>query len=399
MASATLRATSKQRATSLLRATNKQRARPNTARDQQTAREEARRRASILRRNYYFFVFPRRPCPTSLLPRSSLSGSLCCEVLVLCFYSMDNSTIEKFICEMSKREPLWNRQNVRYHDRNLHDKLWREITTTLSISTYSAKGKWKNLRDNYRRELKKIQTPRSGDAGASVYENTSSWRFFKMMEFLKDQMMPGTTVSNLKLADKTVSNLKLADKTVSNLELPAKTVSNLELPAKTVSNLELPAKTVSNLELPAKTVSNLELPAKTFSNLELPAKTVSILELSAKTVSILQLPAKMVSNLEFKQSAEGASGDVTLDALCETATCPEPQPKKMKMSNELKKQLISIEKFEVSNAFKDNADEELDFFKSLIPYIKNLNPIKKLMVRQDIQTVVLKALHENKKNS
>ncbi|MEE6463597.1 hypothetical protein FKM82_005967 [Ascaphus truei] len=55
---------------------------------------------------------------------------------------------------------------------------------------------WKNLCDSYRRELKKIKVPRSGDAGSTAEEHTSSWPHFQTIEFLKVQMAPVATVSN-----------------------------------------------------------------------------------------------------------------------------------------------------------------------------------------------------------
>ncbi|MEE6511849.1 hypothetical protein FKM82_018682 [Ascaphus truei] len=58
------------------------------------------------------------------------------------------------------------------------------------------KTKWKNLRDAFRRELKKVNGPRSGDAGPSS-EVTSTWPFYTRMLFLQDQMMPARTSSNL----------------------------------------------------------------------------------------------------------------------------------------------------------------------------------------------------------
>ncbi|MEE6526315.1 hypothetical protein FKM82_026901 [Ascaphus truei] len=147
-----------------------------------------------------------------------------------------------------------------------------------------------------------MKPPRSGDAGPSAQESASSWPFFKMMAFLKEQMVP----------------------------------------------------------------------------------------------------AKTVSNAEAEGSAEAAAGDVALaeDSLRETAASPEPPAKRSKTSDELK-QLISLEekKLEVmSHVFKDPVDEELKFFKSLIPYIKQLGQLPKLMVRQEIQAVVLRAVQRNRQN-
>ncbi|MEE6521006.1 hypothetical protein FKM82_018983 [Ascaphus truei] len=59
------------------------------------------------------------------------------------------------------------------------------------------KGKWKNLRDSFRREIRKLPPIRSGDAGPSSKDTHSNWPFFKNMMFLQDQMKPAITESNL----------------------------------------------------------------------------------------------------------------------------------------------------------------------------------------------------------
>lgn len=56
------------------------------------------------------------------------------------------------------------------------------------------KKKWKNTKDNYRKELKKIPQTRSGDP-ASNYE--SHWKYFNQMAFMKDQIQPTRNESNI----------------------------------------------------------------------------------------------------------------------------------------------------------------------------------------------------------
>jgi hypothetical protein len=58
----------------------------------------------------------------------------------------------------------------------------------------AAKKKWKGLRDNFRRELKKVDKPRSGD-GAPPH--TPRWIHYKSLEFLRDVMEHGKTSGNI----------------------------------------------------------------------------------------------------------------------------------------------------------------------------------------------------------
>ncbi|MEE6507696.1 hypothetical protein FKM82_029359 [Ascaphus truei] len=115
-------------------------------------------------------------------------------------------------------------------------------------------------------------------------------------------------------------------------------------------------------------------------------------------------PAQTVPNLELDESTEDTSRDVTLDAdtFCDTTTSPEPQPPKMKASGEFKRNWISLQEKHLerlTNVFKDNvrednADEDLEFFKSLLPYMKRLELVKKMKLRHEIQAAVLKAVQE-----
>lgn len=56
------------------------------------------------------------------------------------------------------------------------------------------KSKWKNIKDHYRKELKKIPPTRSGDAATAC---VSTWKHFRQMYFMKDQIQPSRSESNI----------------------------------------------------------------------------------------------------------------------------------------------------------------------------------------------------------
>ncbi|XP_075440404.1 uncharacterized protein LOC142485084 [Ascaphus truei] len=227
------------------------------------------------------------------------------------FNVLISSSIEQLISEIYKRDPLWNQKVNTYHDRFLTKKLWSEIGEIMSCGTDILKTKWKNLRDSFRRELNKIIHPRSGDAAASVHEYTSSWPYFSMMLFLKEQMTPAQTVCNL-------------------------------------DN--------SNTELPGTSTDN--------------------------TLDV---------------SVEDTSFSVT------PPSPSEPPTKKRKPNNDYKKKLIAIEENKLvilANALHDSPPpvedcEDLSFLKSLLPQFKRFDPIKKIIVRNQMNMVMLNAMQDN----
>lgn len=56
------------------------------------------------------------------------------------------------------------------------------------------KKKWKHLKDQYRKELKKKPDSRSG---AEANDWLSSWKYFQSMEFMRHEVMPAPSSGNL----------------------------------------------------------------------------------------------------------------------------------------------------------------------------------------------------------
>lgn len=55
-------------------------------------------------------------------------------------------------------------------------------------------------KDTYRRELRKIPNPRSG-AGADDDPATSTWPYYEILNFLKDEVIPERNTGNLQNED------------------------------------------------------------------------------------------------------------------------------------------------------------------------------------------------------
>ncbi|XP_014271324.1 uncharacterized protein [Halyomorpha halys] len=61
----------------------------------------------------------------------------------------------------------------------------------------TAKSRWKNLRDNFRRELRRSSI---GFHGTAAEEYNSSWRYFNSMFFVKDQLRQNNIISPLAMS-------------------------------------------------------------------------------------------------------------------------------------------------------------------------------------------------------
>ncbi|XP_050307385.1 transcription factor Adf-1-like [Anthonomus grandis grandis] len=93
------------------------------------------------------------------------------------------------------RRALWNASHPDHRNRYVLDELWSQVATECGITVKVAQTKWKNLRDYFRRELKKLPIPRSGDPGDIAIK--SHWPYLKSLLFLKDQFRPRQATGNL----------------------------------------------------------------------------------------------------------------------------------------------------------------------------------------------------------
>jgi Alcohol dehydrogenase transcription factor Myb/SANT-like len=116
--------------------------------------------------------------------------------------------IKGLIEEVRKRPVLWDPKHKYYHHRNILATEWTNISLTLGIQSEEkkmqsnifhfqpqffffvlfllrqtesvCKTKWKGLRDNYRKEMKKCLRRKKLDKNSS-----STWVHFQALSFLK----------------------------------------------------------------------------------------------------------------------------------------------------------------------------------------------------------------------
>lgn len=72
------------------------------------------------------------------------------------------------------------------------------LKTILSYCIFvgvAVRGKWRNLRDTFRREFAKTQSSRSGDAGGS--SKKVQWAYFELMLFIKDTLSARPSTANI----------------------------------------------------------------------------------------------------------------------------------------------------------------------------------------------------------
>ncbi|XP_076253888.1 uncharacterized protein LOC143192416 [Rhynchophorus ferrugineus] len=91
--------------------------------------------------------------------------------------------VDKLIACVQSRNALWDQRSKEYHDRLLIKKLWVEVGQEMSTTVEAVKTKWRTMRDNFRKELIKMQ----GRSGTDVAKKPK-WIYFETMSFLADTL-------------------------------------------------------------------------------------------------------------------------------------------------------------------------------------------------------------------
>ncbi|XP_021707919.1 uncharacterized protein LOC110678812 [Aedes aegypti] len=232
---------------------------------------------------------------------------------------------ENLFALVFERKALWDKTAKEYRNRILVDRLWRQVSTELGgvATTDDVKKKWKNLRNSFGKELKKIPEGRSGDAGPLNCETYTTWPFLTQMMFLKDQMRSRKSGGNLGSVS-TAQEEDLDDS--ADLHQTVRTVASDD--HNDVSNRD-----VFEIDSVAEVVAN--------------------------------------SRARFPCVKRGAQQQLI-----------EIETRKLRLLEQKANKLDTKED-----------DEDVAFFKSLIPHVRKIKAEQKLRFRTDIQNVVLQYVY------
>ncbi|XP_029662784.1 bromodomain-containing protein DDB_G0270170-like [Formica exsecta] len=146
---------------------------------------------------------------------------------------------EKLIEYVRDYEKFYNLAHSQYLNGNYKDKKWAEIAKKLEQPVAACKARWNNIRDNFRKSLKKRIT-KSGQAAVKF----KKYKYEDQLSFLVPFMKEIETKSNLNKAEKILDNENDEDQyndddNDDSEEEPVKNVENLNqnIDDVTISNL------------------------------------------------------------------------------------------------------------------------------------------------------------------
>ncbi|RZF41082.1 hypothetical protein LSTR_LSTR002714 [Laodelphax striatellus] len=236
--------------------------------------------------------------------------------------------VHNLIRQVFMRPALWDKTNKYHHNRFVLGKLWNEIAQELNTKQNAVQSKWKVLRDKFRSTLASIPEPESGDAKDSV-DYMGEWKYFKSLLFLKDQFTPRQSSGNFGVTTP-VSFLQDSDDEDNEIE--------------------------ADLGKSSELLTNG--PSTYFSS-----KNAS--ESGQKSPCKESVKSERPHSVIHQRKHKEIIADKLLDV----------EKEKLDYSKN-KKQKI-----------QDDDDEDLNFFKSLLPHIKKLQPLAKLQYRMKVMEV------------
>nr|CAH7752321.1 unnamed protein product [Callosobruchus chinensis] len=89
---------------------------------------------------------------------------------------------------------IWDKRHKQHHNRHALERQWKKIAEKIRVTETEARKCWKNLRQEYGKQIKKMQGRSGDEAGEKI---VSQWPYFEKLHFLRDQFIPRESSTNL----------------------------------------------------------------------------------------------------------------------------------------------------------------------------------------------------------
>ncbi|XP_053965716.1 uncharacterized protein LOC128868025 [Anastrepha ludens] len=323
--------------------------------------------------------------------------------------------MELFINEVRKRELLWNKKKVllRHVERQIAaEKLWEEVADACGISKSTAKCKWRSLRDQFIKELKKVPVYTSGGSYYIEEREKPKWVHFNNLIFLLNTHTPSKQVIDIRSESiidiRSNDSASSSDDIKSSTEDIAPTIPPL-VSVDTTPKYTIPKDTILIDTIPIVTTPKDTIPTdNTFKSIRkiytldevnepnlcvaqwVEESDVSVYDESKRQVEGFTPPMVVIKPQPLDPTLAGvkrpypSEEDNDLDALHMADELHKCQPKRSHESNN-KQDCKGL-----PNTVEEN--ENLLFFRSLLPFMSKLDPMQQLRVRMRCQEIMFEEL-------
>lgn len=150
------------------------------------------------------------------------------------------------------------------------------------------KRKWKNIRDTYLKEKKKVKKSRSGDSQDNAEVYTGKWVYYHLLHFLKDTTTPRTTEGNVSKENETqlqMSDLSDSEEVNSFSSSFIDIEDNIQSPENPVSVTQSECFTIPS----TSNLSHVNISTSISNDSDTSSKTSSIKRKKSKKIKVLKV--------------------------------------------------------------------------------------------------------------
>ncbi|KAG8287854.1 hypothetical protein J6590_028736 [Homalodisca vitripennis] len=105
---------------------------------------------------------------------------------------------EKLIESVRKNIVLYDMANPKYMDSSVKNEIWEKIGAEMNLDGGTCKARWNNIRDTYRKSMKRTAT-KSGQAAKKI----KLYKYSNQLSFLQKYLDERETLSSFSIEDQT----------------------------------------------------------------------------------------------------------------------------------------------------------------------------------------------------
>lgn len=126
-----------------------------------------------------------------------------------------NEEVDKeiLITKIFSRSLIWNRRLKAHSNRKAIHNAWAEISHEMGVAEVNLRKKWKYLKDQFAHELGRIEYQRANGTNKNI---ESQWVYFDSLLFLKGIIKPRTTLNSLIRKKKRPSDLESTETKITS---------------------------------------------------------------------------------------------------------------------------------------------------------------------------------------
>ncbi|KAL0819965.1 hypothetical protein ABMA28_007962 [Loxostege sticticalis] len=261
--------------------------------------------------------------------------------------------LDVFICEIKRRPILWDNKlkQDNYGIRKKMTEEWKKVAQKFNRPVEELKTKWRNLRDTFYREERKLKLPLVDEGKPLMHYYTGHWDKFEQLIFLHNTRM--YTRSKEEYIEVNESEIS-----TDNINIKNPDVTEIKVECDESFN---DSDSVTEEEQPT-----IEM----------------ILNKDARCLEI-DFDRYNTSPAEALEKASNSGNGQNVIEIRETG---------IKRTLDDSKDVIASKKRATDPLQVDMDIDEDMLVKTLVPFLRKLNPVRKLIVRNELQTLLLKEL-------